>query len=408
MTREQKSGTDDRAAMAVDLLQSLVQTPSVSGDEEAACDLLLHRLKGLGLATRRIGRNVLAESGPADAPALWLLSHLDTVPEAPGWTRDPYAAAMEGQGTDARIYGLGANDATASVVSMALGARRFLDGMSAGSGLIRGQTEWRLVLAFVCEEERGRPEGLAKVLAEVAAPTVALVGEPTGLCTVVAQRGLVVLEGHAKGRAAHAARPGLGRNAIYRAADAIVRIRDLVKFDREHPVLGRSSLQVTVINGGDRSNVVPASCDVVMDVRTTPLDTPAEVVAKVREAVGADMEITVRSERLRAVDIDPAHPLARVSLETSSLARSELGEAAPGHGVGSPTVSDWALLPREVAAVKVGPGESERSHTADEFVKVSELLAGVKFYEQFLSRWFRADEDEGERKTADRPLEEVP
>ena len=144
-----------------------------------------------------------------------------------------------------------------------------------------------------------------------------------------------------------------------------------------------------------------------MDVRTTPLDTPAAVVAKVCEAVGADMEIEVRSDRLRAVDIDPAHPLAQVSVATSSQVRSELGKALPDQGVGSPTVSDWALLPRDVAAVKVGPGESERSHTADEFVKVSELMAGVRFYHLFLSAWFSAMDAGGEQVAAQRPPEEA-
>lgn len=346
------------------LLQELVRIPSESGREDAVATRLAYELSALGLAPKRVGRSVYATLGTG-GPLLLLNSHLDTVPVGEGWTKPP----LEGLIEDGRIYGRGANDAKASVVAMVAGAAKaYASGPPAG----------RVCLAFVCEEETTN-RGIAEVLAELPRPDAAVVGEPTGLEPAVAQKGLLLLEVTAKGRSAHAAWGG-GVNAVHAAAKDILAL-SAVAFDREHPVLGRPSLQVTQVEGGRRHNVIPDRCRLVVDIRTTPAYAPEELVELVRKAVAGDVE--VRSKRIRSVDTPAGHPILRAALAANPS----------GSPFGSPTVSDWAFL-SGIPAVKAGPGESRRSHTPDEYVTLSELERGVAFYEKLIRAYFAEPENE--------------
>jgi acetylornithine deacetylase len=223
-------------------------------------------------------------------------------------------------------------------------------------------------LAATCEEETSG-QGLEALLKELPKPDAAVIGEPTGLQPAVAQKGLLLLEITARGRSAHAAWGG-GDNAVEKAARDVLALGKL-RFDREHPQLGRPSLAVTQISGGKRHNVIPDLCTTVVDIRTTPGYSSEELTAAVRAAV--EGEVRVRSERLKARDVDPGHPIVRAALDANPGAKA----------FGSPTVSDWVFL-NGTPAVKVGPGDSRRSHTPDEYVTTDELEAGAAFYEKLI------------------------
>jgi acetylornithine deacetylase len=346
-----------------DLLIGLVRIPSPSGEEGAAVEHLAGWLRAQGLPAVVDGRNVHVSLGSGERTLL-LCSHLDTVPVGDGWTRPPLEAHREGE----RIYGRGSNDAKASVVAMAhalLAARDSLPGTA------------RIVFAATCEEETGKPGGLPDLLPRLGRIDAAVVGEPTGLAPVIAQKGLLALDAVVSGKQAHAARPEEGANAIERAAESILGLRAL-RFERAHPALGVPTAVVTVIKGGDRKNTIPARVDLVIDVRTTPAYEPAELTALVRGALGPHATVTVRSERIRAVDTDPAHPIVRAAVAATGGAATR----------GSPTVSDWAFL-RGMPAVKLGPGESRRSHAADEYVTEGELAEGVSVYRRLIEGYFR-------------------
>lgn len=340
------------------LLRELVRTPSESGHEDAVVERLFVALRQLDLPARRRGRNIYCLSGER-GPLLLLVSHSDTVPAGEGWTRDPYGGELEG----GRIYGRGANDAKGVLVAMLVGASRALR-----AGAVRG----RLCVAAVFEEETtGR--GIRELLRELPAPDAAVVGEPTGLEPAIAQKGLLVLELTARGRSAHVAW-GEGVNAIARAARDAAALFEMT-FDREHPLLGFPTVQVTEIHGGSRHNVVPASCRLVVDVRTTPAYTDEEILRLIRSRIGSDLE--VRSRRLPPVETDPRHAVVQAALAARPGARP----------FGSPTLSDWVAL-GGLPAVKVGPGDSRRSHTADEYLEVQELEEGIAFYERLVGCYF--------------------
>jgi len=202
-----------------------------------------------------------------------------------------------------------------------------------------------------------------------------VIGEPTGLAPAVAQKGLLVLEIMVKGRSAHAAW-GSGTNAISLAAQDVLALAN-IKFARSHPALGRPSLNVTQIQGGTRHNVIPDRCKLVVDIRTTPDYSPEQIVDQVKKAVRGDVE--VRSKRLQSVATDEAHPIVQAALAANPGAKP----------YGSPTLSDWVFL-KDIPAVKVGPGDSRRSHTPDEYLEVNELEAGVVFYERMIGHYFKS------------------
>lgn len=343
---------------AAGLARDLVRIPSESGGEAAVADRLEAVLRELGLEPRRSGRNVYSFLGEG-GPLLLLNSHTDTVPAGGGWSKDPFAGEVSG----GRLYGRGANDAKGPLAAMVLGA---------AAAFASDPPPGRVCLALSCEEETSG-QGLEVLLKELPRPDAAVIGEPTGLEPAVAQKGLLLLHVTAQGRSAHAAWGG-GVNAIEVAAQDVLALSRL-RFDREHPVLGRPSLAVTQISGGTRHNVIPDACRLSVDIRTTPAYSIDELMALVRSAVSGTLEL--RSSRLKAVDTDPEHPVVRAALA-----------ARPGaKPYGSPTLSDWAFL-QGVPAVKVGPGDSRRSHTPDECIELRELEEGEAFYERLVRAYF--------------------
>lgn len=336
--------------MIVGRLSALVAAASPSGKEEPAVAVMEAWLRGEGADVLVEGRNLAAvrDSG-VPGPTLLLSSHLDTVPATAAWTRPPWTPTREGD----RLYGLGANDAKGCVVAL---TQAFLT-----AKLSRG----RLVLATTCEEETGR-NGLEVFLPKLPRPDQAIVGEPTGLDIAVAQSGMLILDCMAKGKAGHAARPHLAENALYAAARDVLALEGLA-LDRVHESLGRTTLAVTILNGGERHNVIPDRCTFTVDLRTTPAYTHEELAGIVQAAVHA--EVKVRSGRYRATETPPDAPVFRAARAVHPSARV----------FSSPTVSDWAHL-AGVAAIKWGPGLSEVSHTADEWVDVTMVERAVGLY----------------------------
>lgn len=347
----------------VELLQDLVATPSISGDEGAVADLLQTWFEARGQTVVRDDRNLVVRvRGASPGPVLLLNSHLDVVPPGEGWSRDPFEPLVQ----DGRMIGRGANDAKGCVAAMACAVMALV---------ARPPTRGEVVFAATCEEERGR-EGLERILPSLGRLDGALVGEPTELRPAVAQNGLLILELTAHGRAGHAARPHLADNAISRAARDVLALEALV-WEPVNPHVGPMTLAVTQIEAGSAHNVIPGECRMVVDIRTIPEIPPADVVARVRSVV--ESEVRVRSDRLAPV----ATPAGSAILDA---VRAALPGAEP---FGSPTLSDWAHLVG-VPAVKLGPGISEISHTADEWVELAQVERAVGVYER-IARHFLED-----------------
>jgi acetylornithine deacetylase len=353
------------------LHRDLVATPSVSGDEAAIVALLSSFLQDHGATVEGIGGSLLAWAGKASvkgemegAALVVMNTHVDTVPASPGWTRAPHQASS----AEGKVFGLGSNDAKASVAAMTAA-------LLAVSGV---DLPFSLALMLVRGEET-RSVGTAEVVAELArrglVPAMAVVGEPTGLDFAVAQKGLLVLELVARGEAAHAAHARtLGvRNAIVAlardlAAVAALGVQDGGALD---PYLGRTTVEPTVVSGGSARNVVPAEARAVLDCRTVPAEPPEALLARLRAVV--ESELVVLSDRLVPVATDASSALVAAALRARPEAQL----------YGSATLSDLTFF-RGIAAVKVGPGRSERSHRPDEFVFEDEIVAGAQFYEQLL------------------------
>lgn len=343
----------------IELLRSLVATPSVSRAESATADIIYGYLAERGAGPRRLANNVyaIAPGYVAGRPTLLLNSHHDTVRAAVGYTRDPHDAAIEGD----RLYGLGSNDAGASVVAL---ITTFL--------ALPSVLPFNVVLAITAEEEVGGENGIRALLPHLAGqgltPDCALVGEPTGLEVAIGERGLVVLDCRTTGVAGHAAR-GEGINAIYRAIEDIDALRHA-----ELPVseiLGPASLNITCISAGQAHNAIPDLCTWVTDIRTTDALDNAETVEYLRSLVRWS-ELTPRSTRVRPSVIGTDHPLVRAAM------------AAGARPFVSPTTSDMSLL-HDIPSIKIGPGRSERSHSADEYVLLSEIEAAIAIYSQIIN-----------------------
>jgi len=337
------------------LHQLLVETPSLSHEEEALADRVASYLSKHGAQVERMGVNVFARAGAG--PRLLLTSHLDTVPPAPGWTRPPHTLTREGS----RLFGLGSNDAKASVAAM---MAAFLDVLAHG-----GPVECGLLL--VAEEETG---GKGTELAWPALqergwiPEGIVVGEPTSLDIAVAQKGMLILELSAEGDACHSANAAaLGaRNALRSLARDLVALEN-VDLGSEDPLLGRTTLEPTMASAGQRRNMVPAHAQAWLDLRTTPTLSPAELTRRVRDLVRGG--VRVHSERLLPCACDQSAAIVRAAQSARPHARQ----------YGSRTMSDMVYF-RGSNVIKCGPGDSARSHTADEFVEAAELLEGVRFY----------------------------
>lgn len=335
---------------AIELLKQLIATPSHTRDEGTTADLLAAFLEREGVEVERIHNNLIAHSEGFDPTrdTLLLNSHHDTVRPAASYTRDPYAPTIEGE----RLYGLGANDAGASLVCL---IETFL-------ALRTAPLPFNLMLLISAEEECGGEHGIRACYDHLQDVEMAIVGEPTSMQAAVAERGLVVLDCVAKGKSGHAAR-GEGVNALYIALDDIARLRDF-RFERESDVLGPIHLTTTMIECGTQHNVVPDECRFVVDIRTTDAYTNEETVEVLRKALQS--ELTPRSTRIRASVISEEHPLVRAALKAGASTFV------------SPTTSDRTLMP--FPALKIGPGDSSRSHTADEFVLLGEIEQGIQTY----------------------------
>lgn len=344
---------------SVDLLREVIRIPSESRNEDAVVARLQSAMLELGLSPKVTGRNLTATLDGGDGPLLLLNSHTDTVPVGAGWTRDPLAANIE----DGKIYGRGSNDAKGCLIAMILGAQKAF-----ASNAPKG----KVLLAASCEEEV-LGQGLEKLLPTLPKPDAAVVGEPTGLNSATAQKGLLLLEITANGRAAHAAHGG-GVNAVEVAARDVLALSRLA-IAKEHPALGKTTIHVTQIAGGDRHNVIPDRCKLVVDIRTTPSISPDEIIALVKKTVEGD--VSIRSNRLGSVETDPSHVIIQAALAANPA----------GKAYGSPTLSDWVFL-KGIPTVKAGPGDSKRSHTPDEYLEVAELEAGVLFYEKLIRNYF--------------------
>lgn len=341
---------------AVSLLKQLIACPSHSKHEEGTAALLQAALQQRGLATvERLYNNIYVRSAHwnAEAPTLLLCSHHDTVQPASGYTRDPYTPSVEND----CLYGLGANDAGASVVCL----------IEAFCALCNEPLPVNLILALVAEEEVSGSHGVSALLPELGHIDMALVGEPTGMQAAIGERGLVVLDGEVRGKSGHAAR-GEGINALYKAIDDINALRSF-RFPKRSELLGDISVSVTGISAGTQHNVVPDLCRYFVDVRTTDAYTNEETVAML-QAAAPSSTLLPRSTRLNASAIAQNHPLV--------AAAKTIGATT----FVSPTMSDMALIP--VPSLKLGPGESARSHTADEYVRISEIEAGISGYIRLL------------------------
>ncbi|MBN2801149.1 MAG: M20/M25/M40 family metallo-hydrolase [Deltaproteobacteria bacterium] len=333
------------------LLQELVRVPSLSGQEDAVLVRLAAWLRARGLSPVVRGRNLSVRVGRGDGPTLLLHSHTDTVPVGSDWTRDPFGGKVEA----GRLYGRGANDAKGCVAAMA----------AAVAALSREDLPGTVIFAATCEEERGE-HGFGACHPNLGPLDGAVFGEPTGLHPAVAQRGMLLLTLTAKGVAGHAARPHLAVNAIEAAARDVIALASLdLSPESEH--LGRTTLAVTQIAGGKVHNVIPDRCELGVDLRTVAELPPAELIARIRQVV--ESEVAVRSDRF--------HPVA--TPEGSRLARAVRAAHPEGVPFGSPTLSDWAHLP-DVPGVKLGPGLSEVSHTADEWIEVAQVERAVEVY----------------------------
>lgn len=345
---------------AIELLRQLISVPSHSRKEEGTAGLLYDYLNSHGASPLRYRNNIYATAPGLDRskPTLLLNSHHDTVKPAVSYTIDPYTPIEH----DGRLYGLGSNDAGASVVSL---ISTFLD-------LRCSDFPFNLILALTAEEEVGGEYGMRAFLPHLKEKGInidcAIVGEPTGMQPAIAERGLVVLDCVTSGVTGHAAR-GEGVNAIYRAMEDIDAMRHY-EFPNESPTLGPISVNITQINAGWQHNAIPDECKWVTDIRTTDAYTNEETVELLRKAINHS-SLTPRSTRVRASVIDSSHPLVRsvVSLGLSPFV--------------SPTTSDMSLM-HDFPSIKIGPGQSSRSHSANEYVLIEEINSAIPLYKELI------------------------
>jgi len=349
---------------AIDLLKKMIAIPSLSREEKAVADLIEQYLQENGISTGRLINNIYALNKYFDPSkqSILLNSHHDTVKPAKGYTTDPFTPTE----TEGRLIGLGSNDAGGPLVSLIATFIHFFE---------RNDLPFNIILAATAEEEISGPNGVELLLKDDqfldrlqgSAFMGALVGEPTKMEMAVAERGLLVLDGIVHGKAGHAAREE-GINAIYLAIADIQAIATM-DFEKTSDLLGKTTAKVTSIETDNKAhNVVPSSCRFVLDVRVNEHYGFDEVIDRLKASIKA--ELVPRSFRLRSSMIAMDHPIVK--------AGKQLGLSH----YGSPTTSDKALMP--FPALKIGPGDSSRSHTADEYIYISEIENGISGYIQLL------------------------
>ena len=339
---------------ALTLLQSLIGIPSISREEDAAADFLQNYIEESGIMTGRSGNNVwcISPMFNTSKPTILLNSHIDTVKPVNGWRRHPFTPKHE----NGKLYGLGSNDAGASVVSL-FQVYRYLSAT---------EQKYNLIFLASCEEEVSGKNGIESVLKQLPPITLGIVGEPTGMQPAIAEKGLMVLDVVAYGRSGHAAR-NEGENAIYKMLPDVEWFRTH-KFPKESSLLGPVKMTVTQINAGTQHNVVPDTCSAVVDIRTNECYSNEELFEEIKKHIGS--EAKARSFRLNSSCIPVDHPIVKRAIE--------LGKEP----FGSPTLSDQALMP--FPSLKIGPGKSSRSHTADEFIMINEIEEAIDFYIKLL------------------------
>jgi acetylornithine deacetylase len=341
---------------SITLLRAMIRIPSLSREEDVVASLVEQTLAGWGYTPFRENNNVWIKSSRWNEalPTILLNSHVDTVRPAKAWSFDPFGAFEE----DGKLIGLGSNDAGASVVSL-LAAFRYLE---------QKQQPYNLIFCASAEEEVSGLNGVSSVLSNFGRVDLAIVGEPTGMQMAVAEKGLLVLDCEATGKLGHAAR-NEGVNAIYKAIEDILILTNLA-LPKKSEKLGPVKISVTMMEAGTQHNVVPDSCKFVVDVRTNEFYSNEEAFKIISEAITS--EVKPRSFRLNSSGIAIEHPLVQRGI---ALGLSHYG---------SPTTSDQAVIPS--TSVKIGPGESARSHTADEYILLDEIRKGIEIYIQLLDQ----------------------
>jgi acetylornithine deacetylase len=327
---------------------------SISREEEKAADFLQNFIEETGIMTGRSGNNIwcICPNFDTNKPTILLNSHIDTVKPVTGWRKQPFTAKIE----NGKLYGLGSNDAGASVVSL-FQAYRYLSAT---------EQAYNLIFLASCEEEVSGKNGIESVLPLLPPIALGIVGEPTEMHPAIAEKGLMVLDVSAHGKAGHAAR-NEGENAIYKALQDIQWFRDY-HFPKESPLLGPVKMSVTQVNAGTQHNVIPDLCSFVVDIRSNECYSNEELFAEICSHI--DSEAKARSFRLNSSRIDVDHPFVKRAV---AMGRTPFG---------SPTLSDQALM--RFPSVKIGPGKSSRSHTADEYIVISEIEEAIKLYIELL------------------------
>jgi len=339
---------------AVDLLKEMIAIPSVSREEDKVADHIADYMVKMGYKPNRNGNNLWIKSKYFDAakPIILLNSHMDTVKPVSGWTRDPFAPTEE----DGKLYGLGSNDAGASLVSL----------MHAFFVLDSKEQDYNLIFLASCQEEISGNGGAELIVPLLPVPEFGIVGEPTGMNPAIAEKGLMVLDCMTYGRSGHAAR-NEGENAIYKAMEDIEWFKTF-SFPKESDLLGPVKMSVTMIHAGTQHNVVPDRCEFVVDVRSNELYSNEELYKIIdRHTI---CEVKPRSFRLNS---------SRIALENPFVQRAIMTGKEP---YGSPTLSDQTFMP--FPTLKMGPGDSARSHTADEYILLDEIREAIELYVKLL------------------------
>lgn len=339
---------------AVQLLKKLIATPSVSRNEKDAADIMEQTIRSYGFEPQREANNlwIIDPHYDESRPTLLLNAHIDTVKPVASWSRDPFSPDVE----DGVLYGLGSNDCGGGLCSLLQIFRM----------LTEKPQSYNLIYLASAEEEVSGKDGITRALPLLPHIDLAIVGEPTGMNPAVAEKGLMVLDIIAHGKSGHAAR-NEGMNAIYEALDDMRWIRDY-KFEKVSEFLGPTKMTLTVVNAGTQHNVIPDKCTMLVDIRTNEFYDNEEVYEFIRQHLKS--EVKAHSFRLKSSRIDPEHPLIRKCV------------AMGMKPFGSPTLSDQALM--HFPSFKLGPGESSRSHSANEFIRISEIRDAIAKYETLL------------------------
>ena len=339
---------------AVQLLKKLIATPSVSRNEKDAADIMEQTIRSYGFEPQREANNlwIIDPHYDENRPTLLLNAHIDTVKPVASWSRDPFSPDVE----DGVLYGLGSNDCGGGLCSLLQIFRM----------LTEKPQSYNLIYLASAEEEVSGKDGITRALPLLPHIDLAIVGEPTGMNPAVAEKGLMVLDVIAHGKSGHAAR-NEGVNAIYEALDDMRWIRDY-KFEKVSEFLGPTKMTLTVVNAGTQHNVIPDKCTMLVDIRTNEFYDNEEVYEFICQHLKS--ECKAHSFRLKSSRIDPEHPLIRKCV------------AMGMKPFGSPTLSDQALM--HFPSFKLGPGESSRSHSANEFIRISEIRDAIAKYETLL------------------------